>query len=644
MWSRSAWSVTVELILAVAVGAAVSLALQWAAERPHIPMPSNVPTALLTLTTTPVMAALIAIAVRRWKRWRTWATWAAWAGLSALATLTLALFLQGTRYYIGGISVDQVFRTQYLTRLASSPALADMNYRDIPPFYPAGWFWIGGRFANLIGLPGWAAFKPFAITSVAVTATLVFTIWSLIVSRRTAVLLALVTTLIGLHGGVDEPYTWLLAATLPPVAAIAMRALGTGVAQGDGQRTHRHRSALVGVGIFVGVSGAVYTLYFGFAVLVLVTAAAVVAVTTHMTARRQGAGLRWTAIARTLVLRLIAIGLVGLPIMLLVWAPYLLWALRRGLPAGAAQHYLPLDGAVFPLPMLDVSIQGALCLAGTIWLILAAHRSEIARGLLVVSLVVYGWYVLSTLALAAGTTLLAFRLQTVLSTTLICAGVLGLIEARRWLRTTPWLQSQLQGRRRSAAVAAVMGLAAAVSLVQTSAEASPTTGSNNHAYSDYYPTGVKALGKSNPADDGAWNGALIKTIGTLSGKAPRDTALLSTNYELCSFEPYWCFQQITAHYANPIANFDARNAEIANWAQAANAADLISRLDHSRFAAPGVFILRRAADGLHITVSRDVFPRDPNVEAHDVVFPEHLFASPLFAQVDVGPFVVVARR
>jgi galactan 5-O-arabinofuranosyltransferase len=371
----------------------------------------------------------------------------------------------------------------------------------------------------------------------------------------------------------------------------------------------------------------------------------VVAVTTHMTARRQGAGLHWIAIARTLVLRLVAIGLVALPIILLVWAPYLLWALRRGVPAGAAQHYLPLDGAVFPLPMLEVSIQGALCLAGTIWLILAARRSEIARGLLVVSLVVYGWYVLSTLALAAGTTLLAFRLQTVLATTLTCAGILGLIEARRWLRTAPWLQSTLQGPRHSAAVAtAVIGLAAAVSLVQTSGEASPPTGSYNHAYSDYYPTGVTALGKSNPADDGAWNGALIKTIGTLSGKAPRDTVLLSTNYGLCSFEPYWCFQQVTAHYANPFANFDARNAEVTNWAQAANAADLISRLNHSRFAPPGVFVLRRAADGLHITVSRDVFPRDPNVESHDVVFPADLFASPLFAQADVGPFVVLVRH
>ena len=129
---------TVELVLAVAVGAVVSMAFQWAVARPHLPMPSNVPIALMTSTTTLVMAALIAIAVRLWKRWRTWATWAAWAGLSALATLTLAVSLQGTRYYIGGISVDQLFRTQYLTRLASSPALADMNYRDIPAFYPAG--------------------------------------------------------------------------------------------------------------------------------------------------------------------------------------------------------------------------------------------------------------------------------------------------------------------------------------------------------------------------------------------------------------------------------------------------------------------------------------------------------------------------
>ena len=49
-----------------------------------------------------------------------------------------------TKLYLFGVSVDQQFRTEYLTRLTDSPALHDMTYIGLPPFYPPGWFWIGG--------------------------------------------------------------------------------------------------------------------------------------------------------------------------------------------------------------------------------------------------------------------------------------------------------------------------------------------------------------------------------------------------------------------------------------------------------------------------------------------------------------------
>ena len=46
-----------------------------------------------------------------------------------------------------GVSVDQQFRTEYLTRLTDTAALRDMTYYGLPPFYPPGWFWLGGRLA-----------------------------------------------------------------------------------------------------------------------------------------------------------------------------------------------------------------------------------------------------------------------------------------------------------------------------------------------------------------------------------------------------------------------------------------------------------------------------------------------------------------
>ena len=62
--------------------------------------------------------------------------------LSAFTVVTLGMPLGATKLYLFGISVDQQFRTEYLTRLADSPALRDMTYTGMPPFYPPGWFWL----------------------------------------------------------------------------------------------------------------------------------------------------------------------------------------------------------------------------------------------------------------------------------------------------------------------------------------------------------------------------------------------------------------------------------------------------------------------------------------------------------------------
>ncbi|MQA15655.1 MAG: hypothetical protein GEV09_16255 [Pseudonocardiaceae bacterium] len=158
-----------------------------------------------------------------------------WIALSALATLPLSLMLLGTKHYIFGISGDQGFRVQYLTRFADSARLADFAYADLPPYYPAGWFWIGGRLADLAEVTGWEAYKPFAIATMAVAGVVAFCVWSLLVRRVPAILLALMTTVVGLRIAAYQPYSWLLAAALPPLAVLAWR-LVRGAAAGDPKR------------------------------------------------------------------------------------------------------------------------------------------------------------------------------------------------------------------------------------------------------------------------------------------------------------------------------------------------------------------------------------------------------------------------
>ncbi|PRC58862.1 arabinofuranosyltransferase, partial [Mycobacterium sp. ITM-2017-0098] len=71
-----------------------------------------------------------------WRRGRrTLARIGALLFLSAFTVVTLAMPPGATRLYLFGISVDQQFRTEYMTRLADQPGLHDMTYIGLPPFY-----------------------------------------------------------------------------------------------------------------------------------------------------------------------------------------------------------------------------------------------------------------------------------------------------------------------------------------------------------------------------------------------------------------------------------------------------------------------------------------------------------------------------
>ena len=73
--------------------------------------------------------------------------------LSALSAVTLAMPLGATKLYLFGVSVDQQFRTEYLTRLTDAATPHDMTYIGLPPFYPPGWFWLGAVSYTHLTLP-----------------------------------------------------------------------------------------------------------------------------------------------------------------------------------------------------------------------------------------------------------------------------------------------------------------------------------------------------------------------------------------------------------------------------------------------------------------------------------------------------------
>src|SRR5690349_14942126 len=69
-----------------------------------------------------------------WRRGRRWpARGIAVLFLSAFSVVTLAMPLGATKLYLFGVSVDQQFRTEYLTRLADTAVPQDMTYQGLPP-------------------------------------------------------------------------------------------------------------------------------------------------------------------------------------------------------------------------------------------------------------------------------------------------------------------------------------------------------------------------------------------------------------------------------------------------------------------------------------------------------------------------------
>jgi galactan 5-O-arabinofuranosyltransferase len=573
-----------------------------------------------------VSLACLLVAGLLWRRGRTrWAHAVALVFLAAFSTVTLAMPLGATRLYLFGISVDQQFRTEYLTRLTDTAALHDMTYIGLPPYYPPGWFWLGGRAAALTGTPGWEMFKPWAITSITIAVLLAFVLWSKLIRFELALIVTTATAAATLAYASHEPYSALLTVLLPPVLVLAWSGL-----RGGGW------AAVIGVGIFLGVAGLFYTLllaYTAFTVVIMAVLAALV----------PGERKRWAP-----VYRLVVIGVIAGAIALIGWLPYLLVAIG-GSPAssGSARHYLPADGAQLSFPMLQFTLLGALCMLGTLWLVVRARSStragderlcdeQTAPALAIGVLAIYAWSLLSMLTTLARTTLLSFRLQSTLTVLLVAAGAFGFVElALAIARRT-------QGHHRGVvAVATALGVVGALAFSQDIPNA--LKGDLVVAYTDTDGYGQRA--DRRPPGSEKYYSDVDAKIRDVTGRARDQTVVLTADYSFLSYYPYWGFQGLTSHYANPLAHFEERAKAIESWAELSTADEFVAALDALPWQPPTVFLMRHGAqDTYTLRLAEDVYPNQPNVRRYQVALDAALFDDPRFAVTTIGPFVLAIRK
>lgn len=635
-----------------AVVAVIALAAIARVQWPAYPS-SNQLHALTTVGQVGCLAGLLA-AGWAWRRGRQrLAQLGALIFVSAFSVVTLAMPLGATKLYLYGISVDQQFRTEYLTRLTDSPALADMTYRGLPPFYPPGWFWLGGRAAALTGTPGWEMYKPWAITSITVAVAVALVLWTRLIRFEFALIATVATAAITLAYSSPEPYAAMITVLLPPVLILTwsgLRAAGRHApsvklssppaAQGEPNATlepegaePQRRSgwaAVVGAGVFLGFAATFYTLLVAYTAFTVTLMALGLAVTRW---RRSGFKAALDPLGR-----LVVIGVIAMALAATSWLPFVLRAATAPMSGtGSARHYLPADGAELTFPMLQFTLLGALCMLGSLWLVVRA-RSSVRAGALGLGVVaVYAWSLLSMLATLARTTLLSFRLQPTLTVLLGTAGVFGFLEVSHALiargRDTGW-------GRGVAPVATAVGLAGALAFSQDIPDV--LRPDLTVAYTDTDGGGQR--GDRRPPTAEKYYRDVDEAITAATGQPRDETVVLTADYSFLSYYPYWGFQGLTSHYANPLAQFDQRAAAIKSWSKLKTADQFTHALDTLAWAPPTVFVLRRGAnDSYTLRLAEDVYPNHPNVRRYTVDFDAALFDGPQFTVKEIGPFVVAIR-
>lgn len=611
--------------LVAVVVAVVSLIAISRVEWPAFPS-SNQLHALTTVGQVGCLAGLLAVGwVWRRARFRMLAQLGGVVFLSAFTVVTLGMPLGASKLYLFGISVDQQFRTEYLTRLTDSPALQDMTYLGLPPFYPPGWFWIGGRAAALTGTPAWEMFKPWAITSIAVAVAVALVLWWRLIRFEYALLVTIATAAVTLAYSSPEPYAAMITVLLPPVLVLTWSGLRAGTRHGGW-------AAVVGAGVFLGFAATWYTLLFAYSAFTLTLMALLLA------------GSRWRQGGLKAALdplrRLTLIAVIAAAMGSTTWLPYLLRAARDPVSnTGSAQHYLPADGAELTFPMLQFSLLGALCMLGTLWLVVRARSSTRAGALAISVSAVYLWSLLSMLTTLARTTLLSFRLQPTLTVLLATAGVFGFVEAAQALaRPARWGRTVIP-------VAAAIGLTGAIAFSQDIPDV--LRPDLTIAYTD--TDGYGQRGDRRPPSSEKYYPAIDAAIQRGTGKPRNQTVVLTADYSFLSYYPYWGFQGLTSHYANPLAQFDKRAAQIDSWTKLKTADEFIAALDKLPWPAPTVFLMRRGsnaggANTYTLRLAEDVYPNQPNVRRYTVDLKAALFADPRFVIDTIGPFVLAIRK
>jgi galactan 5-O-arabinofuranosyltransferase len=173
------------------------------------------------------------------------------------------------------------------------------------------------------------------------------------------------------------------------------------------------------------------------------------------------------------------------------------------------------------------------------------------------------------------------------------------------------------------------------------------------AYTD--TDGDAERGDTLPADSTVYFNEVDAAIRELRGDNPADTVVLTDEQSFVAYNSYPVFQAISSHYANPLGEYEERNAEIERWTQIDDPTELREAMDAADrdrgWRSPDALLLRGQLeddgsgeiDSFSYRISEDIYPNDPNVRFRPVSFHASAFSEGWTLR-QIGPFVLAVRE
>lgn len=494
-----------------------------------------------------------------------------------------------------GATLDQGYRTAYVTKFNHTWHLVDYAYKDLPSFYPPLYFWVLGRLSAVLGIAAWHMIKVGMLAVAFIVPTAGWLLWRPMTGPRRAAVVVVATSL--LFQDWYTPHLWLATAVFVPWWCWYV--LGA-------ERARRLTPSELVAAVALGT---VVALTYWYVLLIGIIQLAILLALRWFIRRRGG-----TPEPRSL--RDVGIILGGVVVVTAVyWIPLAVSFVTTSGAQTMQNRYFVADEVSLPMPFFEGGVEGFVLLFGLVALALTANRRALSRQLLGLIGAAYLLYLIGYIGFLADTPLDTLRAHGIIEFPLAVGAALGAIELARLLATRRLHELVDPSMARTVTVVGAVVLVFAV---------------GQHAVRD-----IPYLKEQRAAE---YPRVLLETFKGGTDGEYADSVVLTDVPDLSTFLPTYTFNTSDAHYSHPAALFNDRADLLKLLSREADARVFELAFTHNRYDTIDYVALRDVGDALLYEYYSDAFPL--GVGQEQLRFSRASFDSPSFTETANDGIVV----